>query len=45
MDDLDNAWDDEPLPGPAPAPPEPAPPGAGELAGDGAEDTDSLDVD
>ena len=45
MDDLDNAWDDEPLPGPPPAPPEPAPPGAGELAGDGGEDTDHLDVD
>lgn len=45
MDDVDNAWDDEPLPGPAPAPPEPAPPSAGELAGDVAEDSDQLDVD
>jgi hypothetical protein len=44
MDDVDSGWDDdEPAP-PKPAD-EPAPPTAGELAGDGAVDSDHLDVD
>jgi hypothetical protein len=45
MDDVDTGWDDEPADAAPAAPAEPASPTAGELAGDGAVDSDHLDVD